>query len=801
MSGNWNNKTDIVRESTESTEPTESSEPKRTRKARYKILALALLLLMAVMAFGGSLNYMTFADNYNKSLANTYAVAGNELVRKIEYALQYGKPIDNFYGMHETLAELKVVIPEVEKVKVVSTEGEVLYDLFGFVRDQRLPDELQKVVVFQEGALNDKTSYRFYDDSGYIFLKITDDKMEHIASLAMVLPDNIFLQFNSHYTKQLGTYLLGFAAIALLVLFIILFKTNLLSIDNRFNKKRFLLVFIVVLGSVQLFYSAVNYSVFKNAYIDMAYKSKDFVEETIANNINSVYDKGISLQNVSGLDHYITAIESSLPQIKEITFVESKDAIDREGLTIVRSKDSLQSSTISATISNVYIDQEMYKILLDMVTVLIVSIFFMVELILFAVLILVRQDQEKKKINNKMDVNTSHGLVRTLTFLVNIPIFMSITFIPIVMQNLYEPILGLSKDVVLGLPLSAEMLGGILAIILAGSLVDKKGWRAVFYVGILFLALGNFASGFSMTAIAFVLSRAVVGFGVGLILMSLRSLVVSLPERNSAIAEFASGAIAGLNCGAVIGGMMSDRIGYDAVFFIAAITVVLSVLYTNRLMGGFEIEERKTSDATALHKFINFIYDKKTIVFLLLVFIPFFIGGAFLDYYFPLFASNNGLSQSDISRAFLLNGLCIIYLGPLLTRYASNRLGTINGMLFSLFIIVCALAVFMLFGTLAAALVTIVLLGMAESFGVSMQTNYFLNLKGVRDLEISKGIAYFSIMVNLGRMAGPIIFGVALSFGMKMGVGLIALALLLLLMGFVVLSKVRPEYINESKIG
>ncbi|NLK53119.1 MAG: MFS transporter [Syntrophomonadaceae bacterium] len=337
------------------------------------------------------------------------------------------------------------------------------------------------------------------------------------------------------------------------------------------------------------------------------------------------------------------------------------------------------------------------------------------------------------------------------------------------------------------------MLGGILAIIFAGRSINKRGWRNVFYLGALFLAAGNLLSGFSVTVIAYTLSRAVAGWGLGNILMTIRTLVVSLPERNVAIAEFGAGSIAGLNCGAVMGGMLADRIGYNAVFCLAAIAVVISVIFARRLMNEFEVEARGATNASALANFVNFIADKRAIVFLACIFIPYFVGGAFLDYYFPLFASSNQLSQSDISRGILLNGLFIIYLGPVLSRFCTEKLGNINGMIISMLIVVCALGTFIFFGNITAAFVTIILLGIAESFGIAMKTSYFLGLKGIRNLEINQGIAYFSGMVNLSRMAGPILYGMALSLGMRMGVGIIALVILILLLVFIIFAKVNPE--------
>lgn len=757
---------------------------------RRKMLIMAFGLLLVIMSFTGFVNYMTFADNYNKSLANTYSVAGNELVRKIEYSLHYGKPIDNYYGMNETLNELKVLIPEVEDLNIISPSGEILYDLKGFVREGQLPEELKKTAVFKQGAINENLSYRFYDKKVYVFTGINDNTSRHVASLVMIFPQKSFLQINSHFTKQLLAYLTLIALIALALLSVIFFKSKLFKQDNLIDKKKVLIVLITVIGSAQLFYSGVNYFLFKNAYIDMANTSKVFIEKTVEKNIESVYLKGLSMQNVEGLDTYLESIKKSLPQIADIRIVQSDELNPFPPRNL---------NKIHAVVSNDYIDQQMFKILLDMLTVLIISIFFMIEISLLAVILMTRGPN--KAINPQRtgaDIRTSHGLVRALTYFVNVCACMSLTFIPIVMKNVYEPVLGLPKDVVLGLPLSAEMLGGIMAIILAGWSINKQGWRANVYQGAFFLALGNLLSGLGAGAVPFILARALAGFGLGYILMAVRSLVVSLPENNAAIAEFSAGAIAGLNCGAVMGGMLADRIGYDVVFYLTAILVLIPVVFVRRLMSEFQIEKRETSEISAWAKFTNFISDKKAIVFLICIFIPYFISGAFLDYYFPLFASSNELSQSDISRGFLLNGLFIIYLGPVLTRYIMNKLGNTRGMIVSMFIVVCALTNFIIFGTIAAAFITLILLGIAESFGVSLKTTYFLNLRGIKDLEINKGIAYFSVMVNLSRMAGPIIYGMALSLGMRMGVGLISFVILILLLVFIFSTRFERARPNMS---
>jgi predicted MFS family arabinose efflux permease len=754
-----------------------------------KVLIIASSLLLIIMSFTGFINYMTLASNYNHALVNTYAVAGNELVKQIEYALNYGKPMDNYYGMQDILVQLESFIPELEQVAIVSPEGEILYDRKGFVRDFHLHATLGEAAKFQQGVVAENLSWQFHQSKAYLFIGIVhhpsnQSTANHVASLMMVFPEDIFLRLNSPYAKQVGAWLAGIALSAMVLLLIIFFRGKLFN-KETYTKKKLFLTFVMVIGGAQLCYTCINYFLLKDSYTDMAYKSKDFIHTIVTRNIESIYDKGLTLENITGLDKYFDSIQESLPQIAEI------------GITSAEFHSQLPVNLVRVTVSEAYLQEQISQALLDMLTVLIISVLFMTELTLLAVFIIMAGGPIGATAKN-MGFNAGHGLVRALIFLISLCAYMSLTFVPIVMETLYQPIPGLTKDVVLGLPLSAEMLGGILAIFLAGRAMKKSGWRLIFYSGILLLMVGNILAGLSTNGLLFIVARGIAGLGLGCILIAIRSLVVSLPDANVGIAEFSAGSIAGVNCGLIVGGMLADQIGYAAVFYIAASLALGPIIIVRRFMTEYEIGEKKRENLSTGAKSARFILNKKVFLFLICIFVPYFISGAFLDYFFPLFASVQGLSQSDISRGFLLNGLFIIYLGPVLAGYASRKLGGVKGMITATTIVICALATFVVFGTMPAALVTIALLGIADSFGVSLKTTHFLNLPGIKDLEINQGIGYFSGLVNLSRMAGPIIYGLALSLGTKMGMGLISLGMLTLLLVFIFFAGFRPAH---SKIG
>jgi len=755
------------------------------KKARFKVVLFAAILLVVTMAFAGVLNYMTFMDNYRQSQVQSFSVAGNGLVKKIEAALHYGKPLENFYGMSETLQEIKAIIPGLEEVNIVSLDGQILYSTKGIVNQQVIQQDLLKTASFAEGVIGENCSYIFLQDYCHIYLKISDSVSPHLASLEMVLPEVAFRGSAGTYLQKLALYFAVLVVIAFCCLGLFVFRTKFLTIKDRLiDKKRVLILLLLILGSSQLVYSGLNYVLFKEAYLQTAKSSIEYTQQQVTTNLKSIYRKGLTLEEISGFDEYLKETAAALPEIEKIVLVVGEQRVE-------------------ASTSSVYLDKKMFDLLLDMVTVLIISIFFMIELTLLAILLLGGQSSSIKEATVEKalthQAQQTSGLIRALIFMANIGVFMSISFVPLMMNKLYQPIAGLAPDVILGLPISAEMLAGVAAIIMAGRLIAKKGWKPIFYIGILFLTAGSFLSGTSQTALSFILYRAIAGLGLGFVMMALRSLVIMLPNQNAAIAEFSAGAVAGLNCGAVIGGMLAERIGYANVFYLSALIVLLSAFFARKMLLNNGIQRIDLAQTPGWDNFIRFISNRSVLLFLGLVFFPILVAGVFLSYSFPLFAQAHNLSQGNISRAFLLNGLCVIYLGPVLTGVTTRYIGNKGALLLSSGLIVAGMFIFMFFGNIAAALVLVILLGVSDSFGTAAQTGYFLNLQAVRQMGLSKGIGYFSIIVNIGKMMGPVIFGLAFIWGMQKGVLFLAILMTALLALFLLASK-EKHLINTDSI-
>ncbi|GBF34811.1 inner membrane transport protein [Desulfocucumis palustris] len=434
------------------------------------------------------------------------------------------------------------------------------------------------------------------------------------------------------------------------------------------------------------------------------------------------------------------------------------------------------------------------NIVIDMATILVVLIFVLTELSILGGILSGRRAGPGKDTGPGAPGLPDGGvdIVRPLGFIMFTGTFMSVSFIPVLMKDLYQPVLGLPESVVLGLPISAEMLFVALFSVLAGYMIDARGWKPAFLTGMVVLAAGTLLSGLTHNQFVFIFSRAVVGSGFGLAIIALQTFAMSgstEEEKNKGIAFLTSGVFSGMNVGVVVGAMLAERMGFSNVFFAAFGIIALAGIFAYKMIPNLIVSSREAVvEKVSLAKVGHFFSNLNVLAFFLLIFIPVSICGMFLMYFFPLFAEESGISSSNIGRAFMLNGLCIIYLGPFLTKYIAKYLGAMKSVVVYTLLVAGAMLLFANQGTVTAAFVAIIILGIADSFGIALLINYFAGLRAASELGQGKAMGYYSLVEYVGQMLGPIALGWMMIMGAEKGVGIVGIALCAALLLFVLLS-------------
>ncbi len=370
--------------------------------------------------------------------------------------------------------------------------------------------------------------------------------------------------------------------------------------------------------------------------------------------------------------------------------------------------------------------------------------------------------------------SSSLNFVRPPLFLLVFSESMSLSFFPIYVESMYEPIAGLSKSMVISLPISAFMAVWALSLPLAGQWSDNVGRRKAFIIGALLTAVGLVASGMVDNFYHLLVVRCFTAIGYAIVFITAQGLVTDNTDssnRTKGMATFLSGFFSGLLCGAAIGGILSDRIGFDATFYLSAAMSLASALFVAQFFTNKEKSD-KPPTKLAWRDFTILMKNRYFIAITLFSAIPAKITlTGFLYYAVPLYMQLNlAESQSSTGRILMAYGLAIILVTPLSARivdhYNQKKLFICLGGL----VAGVALAALYMIPSIHGVLLAIMLIGIGHAIGVAPQISLLTELMQ-HDARLSMGkvIGIYRMVERVGNFAGPILAAVliaALGFNM-----------------------------------
>lgn len=757
------------------------------------LLAGSLALVAVVLLVSAFLNISAFRNNYAGSLVGSYSVVGGEAQRQIEYALRYGKSFENFANIEDILRQIPKIAPGVQAVNVALPDGRIIYNLDGAVAGQFLANTLRLKADFRTEANSAALKWTRHEDRYHAFLAIRERGGAWVGTLDLTIDGSDVDRLTSDYVRTSGGAMLMIALVTVLLMLVLLARVRVVDPAGEILQRRFAVLLVMVLSLAQLAYAAVNISLFRQAYPTIVADNARQGGEVIARTVDGVLRKGIALDDMSGVDEWLRKVLAATPQIERIDLRSASGAVlhstdkvaaatERAGIKVAPPTAAhIQTPHVVLVPSATHLTDKIGELALDAATMLVISFFFMGEIVVFLVILLKKRValerlRQAGEISGLRHAGGADGLVRPLAFLLLLAGSLSLSFVPVMMSELYQPLFGLSRLVVIALPISAEMFGAFLSALLVGHMIDVRGWRPAFMVGLLLFGAGTVLSGLSTSAPEFIAARALVGLGYGAAWMGMRGLVAAAATESSRARGFSvlnAGIYAGLSCGAVLGAMLAERVGFAYVFLIATVLIGVTLAFALLMLNNVLLERTEEPGHIA-HRTRNFFSDLRVLALLLYVTIPAAAAAMFLNYYFPLYSQSLGVAQGDIGRAFLAYGICIIYIGPFLVTRLYKRLDAPAVMVLAGVIGVTGLAVFAMQPGFATAVVAVVLLGFAESLGLVSQNSYFVSLPAAFAFGRGKALSVFSAIKKIGQMVGPGALGLATTLGASPGVAIVA---------------------------
>ncbi len=372
-------------------------------KINWKFLLVSIVMLVVANAFNGILTISSFETMYTDSVVSIYADAAMNLKRTIERPIQFGKPLHKFFGINTLLEAFKQKNADIFDVVIALPDGEILYSLDEkkvntFIPPNLLPDEAAMV----KSAAADEPLVKTVVHKGmyHIFLAISDKSQKTVGLINIMFKASVVKDYLGRVIQwNLNKLVLTTLAVSvLLFLCLPLFRR---FGTGRFRKRRlyYLLFGFLILG--QAAYSFFSISFFYDRYVDITHLKAASVQRQLQADLEKFLNVGIHIDNLNKMEERLLSITDSTsyidnmhilgPELNRLYSAYEKDPASLEK-TAADSRFVIQqplesngevSGYIETRISKDDVQGKIIEIIMDSLTVLLISLIFITELLFF----------------------------------------------------------------------------------------------------------------------------------------------------------------------------------------------------------------------------------------------------------------------------------------------------------------------------------------------------------------------------------------------------------------------------------
>jgi|TARA_B110001469_G_C9644361_1_gene325053 predicted MFS family arabinose efflux permease len=377
------------------------------------------------------------------------------------------------------------------------------------------------------------------------------------------------------------------------------------------------------------------------------------------------------------------------------------------------------------------------------------------------------------------------------------------SFLPLFMAEFYSENDLFSRDIMMGLPISAFMFVIAVFTPFAGKLVDKFGNKPLFLAGILPAIAGYLFCYMAQSGNDILIGRSMTAVGYAVITISCQSYIAAVvvaENRARGMAVFVGVLMTATMCGTAIGAILADWLGYQPVFLVATgFAVMAGILGYSMLSTDLPAPEKKKEPVGVSRSPIaTLLRNSEFVLIVLFCAIPAkVILTGFLYLFVPIYLASLDATQSEIGRVMMLYSLIIIPISPLASGFAdrlSKNLWMVIGATIASGIVLLGLYQS---ASVAMVLSVVVALGIVHSFlKAPLIVAAMEAAEKSPDITRTGALSLLRTSERIGSVIGPVVVAallVVLDFGEVAAILGITVAILGIIMAILSFNKKGPE--------
>ncbi len=770
-----------------------------------RLAVISIVLFLLSVGFSLVLSSSTLHRYSSEAVLRGYDSAALQLQDMITRGLNFGRPLQGFAGLQEQLARVQSMASGLENIVVYTTQGEVAYSL---------KDVDQGLEYIQQNAKDVPQTAWKVGKNYYRILPLGENPQKPAGYLVLSVEASVL---DAPYGQYVRNMLLLIVLLGGMTCFAQLgwFSYITASVRDIVSVRRSIsFIFFVFIAGAQLVFASIAMYTFMAELRHATHFSAELSGRFLASDLEVLQNKNVNINNIAGLQEHMQEMLADSPTLGAMRIVKDGHVVHAVGTEFTsftisspmvapiytywqsNSVPRTEIGTVEVFPSAEYINQIFKRMFLDQGTSIAISLILLWQLISFATgsVILAHSGQFLKRRSSDGQSLTTDDLVTASLnpwekqkLLLEAALFiffcaydLVMSFIPLVANKLPSDILPISESLQRALPISAEACFATMAVLVSGALNRRFGWKKLMLLSVLSAMLGSILAYASFDVALFIVSRALSGFGMGMMLIAAQFCVVENTEhRLSGLSGIYAALFAGAICGSAGGGMLYDLFDYHVLFMLSAVIMgvvilILSYLKSNKVNCAKEIEKKR---ASAWREYLR----PSFLIPALLVGLPAgIVLTGFLYLLVPTIMKNLGVSQADIGRLFMLYGLCFVFLGPYLanlaSKFQSQRIFVILIGLTGGGAILCA----SFFPSYTGFLLAVFLVGISQCLISSSMLEYILALPSMQKLDKAMTSSAYRMCERSGQIIGPMLCSMLILQGLP---ALIPLGLTIILGG------------------
>lgn len=728
----------------------------RKRSVLFQIIII--VFIFAVIYLASILNSFAFRSNAVDAGAENTAAVLEMVMERSEYGLKYGRELENYYDIDTVFEDISKYC-ETEKAFITDTAGAGLY---GEEPPEDITDRIAQLT--QSG------------DNTYIYESDKDQYILHAISGKETIEGYVGIHYPTERTGSISAPYERRILISALIASVagaLIFELLFCFIKHRYDRKKLRIIVVATLIAVSVGMIISTYSVLKSGYTYLAEDVCERVLEQNRSNIDNLIENGIRYSDIDDAAGYYKRISDRSEQIDSLRLSRVPD---KSGACIkLDTDDSGEEYYLISAVSKEYIRNKINSALLNVIVTIVTALMLSAEVIGFLVDILTGEAKNRRAMvdNSAHKTIESIGVVRGISFFFASFRFMAVAFMSIVLAQIYEPVAvfgyTIPKEILMSLPMSAQVFISMITSYLSGKVVNKRGWKPVTIAGIAVMIAGTAASAFATKPVPFIIAQMIMGIGLGFAKMGIDiySIVVSSETDMTKYTAGANAAIiVGYSCSASIGALIASTFGYSGAYIVMGL-IGISVLVI-MLIFGMNVAPRSEVAEEAAEDVIEWNHKGPDIRFgayILCVIVPYYFIMMFVDYFFPVYSNSVGITTDIIGVVMMINGIGTAYLGAVLCPKLSSKYSPAHLMPVLLVILSGVILVFAFKNMVIFAVLVVFMIGTADGIMPSIQFEYLYKLPFAKRRGFSNALGIEGFFSNLIGAIAPIIFGIVMIYG------------------------------------